>query len=262
MPPATASAPNSPPPWPVPAGHELLEGYRAVLAARGGGNPSFLGAARVFLARWPDPQRWAAQPLPVRLSAGPSTRPLLNYLMLAGSLRPGYDYLLERKLPALLREARLSPLAADLTRFLAAATELGYTPKVAAGLASQVAVRMLIQTGRPLHELHDADIAEFEAAITAREQAHDHTLKHYRTALRATRAVLYHLDGHLTPRRKTPRTCAGPGGVTSTVSRPGWPTRWSPTWNAPQPPAPARPCSASPPGWGTSPGSSPSTTRH
>jgi hypothetical protein len=105
----------------------------------------------VFLARWPDPQRWAEQPLRVRLSARPSTRPVLNYLMLAGYLRPGYDYLLERKLPALLREARVSPRAADLARFLSAATELGYTPKVAAGLASQVAVRMLIQTGRPLN---------------------------------------------------------------------------------------------------------------
>jgi hypothetical protein len=138
----------------------------------------------VFLARWPDPQRWAEQPLRVRLSAGPSTRPLLNYLMLAGYLRPGYDYLLER---TLLREARVSPPAADLDRFLSAATELGYTPKVAAGLASQVAVRMLIQTGRPLNEIGDADADEFETAITEREQVHDHTFKHYRTALRATR---------------------------------------------------------------------------
>jgi integrase len=202
MPPATVSAPSSALARPLPHGPGLLDGYRAALAARGGGNRSFLGAAGVFLARWPDPQRWAAQLLRVRLSAGPSTRPLLNYLMLAGCLRPGYDYLLERKLPALLREASVSPLAADLDRFLSAATELGYTPKVAAGLASQVAVRMLIQTGRPLHELGDADIAEFEAAITAREQAHDHPLKHYRTALRATQAVLYHLDGQLTPTAK------------------------------------------------------------
>jgi hypothetical protein len=202
MPPATASAPSSAPAWPVPRGGELLDGYRAALAARGVGNRSFLGAARVFLARWPDPQRWAAQPLRVRLSASSSTRPLLNYLMLAGFLRPGYDYLLERKLPALLREAQASPLATDLARFLSAAAELGYTPKVAAGLASQVAVRMLIQAGRPLGELVDTDAEEFEAAITARERAHDHTLKHYRTALQATRAVLYHLDGHLTPTAK------------------------------------------------------------
>ena len=72
MPPATASAPSSAPARPLPRGRELLDGYRAALAGRGAGNRSFLGAARVFLARWPDPQRWAEQPLPVRLSAGPS----------------------------------------------------------------------------------------------------------------------------------------------------------------------------------------------
>ncbi|QYB00233.1 site-specific integrase (plasmid) [Rhodococcus sp. USK10] len=203
MPPATASAPGSAAATaPEPRGTALMDGYQAALAARGAGNSSFLGAARVFLARWPDPQRWAEQPLPTRLSASSAVRPLLNYLMMAGYLRPGYDYLLERKLPALLREAQASPLSDDVARFLSAATEIGYTPKVAAGMASQVAVRMLIQTGRPLGELADADADEFGAAITARERAHDRTLKHYRTALAATRGVLYHLDGHLTPTAK------------------------------------------------------------
>ena len=200
MPLAIASAPTEgavAASWPAPRGEELLSGYLAALAARGAGNRAFLGAARAFLARWPDPQRWAEQPLPVRLSAGSSVRPLLNYLMLAGYLRPGYDYLLERKLPAILREAKTSPLAADLTRFLSATTELGYTAKVAAGLASQVAVRMMIQTGRSLRELNDADFAEFDAAITARERAHRRTLKHYHVALNATRTVLHHLDGQV-----------------------------------------------------------------
>jgi integrase len=95
-------------------------------------------------------------------------------------------------------------LAGDVTRFLSAATELGYTTQVADGLASLVAVRMLIQTGRPLSELGDADIAEFTAAITAREQAHGRQLKHYRTALHASRGVLYHLHGQLTPPTKNP----------------------------------------------------------
>ena len=144
---------------PAPHGEQLLSGYLCALAARGAGNRSFLGAARAFLARWPDPQAWTEQPLPVRLSAGSAVRPLLTYLMLAGYLRPGYDYLLERKLPAILREAHTSPLAGDVTRFLSAATELGYSPQIAAGLASQVAVRMLIQTGRPLSKLGDADTA-------------------------------------------------------------------------------------------------------
>jgi hypothetical protein len=163
---------------PAPRGEELLSGYLCALAARGAGNRSFVGAARAFLARWPAPQAWAEQPLPVRLSAGSAVRPLLNHLMLAGHLRPGYDYLLERKLSAILREAQASPLGGDVTRFLSAATELSYSPQIAAGLASQVAVRMLIQTGRRLSKLDDADIAEFTAAITARERAHQRHLQH------------------------------------------------------------------------------------
>lgn len=195
--PANASAPSSAARWPTPTGQQLLDDYLAALAARGAGNRSFLVGARVFLARWPNPQAWADQPLPIRLSANSATRPLLNYLMLAGHLRPGYDYLLERKLPAILREAKLGPHANDLDRFLSGATELGYTPKVAAGLASQVAVRMLIQTGRRLGELTDTDLDDFDAAITARENTHG-ALKHYRTALQSTRCVLYHLGAPVT----------------------------------------------------------------
>ena len=202
--PATASAPGSAAAGRLlPPGPELCESYRAALAARGLGNRSFLGA-RAFLNRWPDPQRWAEQPLPVRLATPSSAKPLLTYLMLAGFLRPGYDYLLERRLRTILRDAHTSPLAGDVTRFLSAATELGYATQIADGLASLVAVRMLIQTGRPLSEFGDADIAEFTAAITAREQAHGRQLKHYRTALHASRGVLYHLHGQLTPPTKNP----------------------------------------------------------
>jgi len=113
----------------------------AALAARGVGNSSFEPAARTFLTRWPYPQGWASQPLRTRLSSNAATRPLLTYLMLAGQLRPGYDYLLERKLPSLLREAQASPLGPDLAGFLTAAAELGYSRQVAAGMASQVAMR-------------------------------------------------------------------------------------------------------------------------
>ena len=95
----------------------------------------------------------------------PQEYPTLRAFTAEHVLRPGYDYLLERKLPALLREAQASPLAEDLARFLSAATELGYTPRVGAGLASQITVRMLIQTGRPLLELTDADFAELDALL-------------------------------------------------------------------------------------------------
>src|SRR5258705_8301477 len=107
MPPASASAPCDRPRRPPPG--DLLGGYQAALAGRGAGNKAFWSAARAFVARWPDPQAWAAEPLAVRLSASSSARPFLNYLMLSGQLHPGYDYLLARKLPALLRQAPDGP---------------------------------------------------------------------------------------------------------------------------------------------------------
>lgn len=189
--PAPGNAPNDPPLRPGP--EELLAGYLAAQRARGAGNRRFSGAARVFLRRWPDPQVWAAQPLPARGAANSSTRPLLNHLMLFGYLRPGYDYLLERRMPAVLREAKGSPMAADLDTFLAATAELGFTTKTAAGMASQIAMRMLIQTGRRLVELTEDDIAVFDAAMGERETTRQRSFKHYRAALRATRTVLYHL---------------------------------------------------------------------
>ena len=129
----------------------------------------------------------------MRLSAGTGTRPFLNFLMLAGFLQPGYDYLLERKLPALLRESKYHPIGAQLDRFLAGAAKLGYADGPSKGMASQVAGRVLIQTGRTLDALTPADFAEFEAAIEQRETNHGRDFKHYRGALFASRAVIYHL---------------------------------------------------------------------
>jgi hypothetical protein len=163
------------------------------------GNRPYADATRGFLSRWPDPQAWAAEPLPVRLSASKALRPFLMFLMLAGYLRPGYDYLLARKLASVLREAPASPLGDQLARFLAAAAELGYSKQVRLGMASLVTMRLLIQAGSVLTGLTDADIATFGEAITVRERACGRSLKHYRTALYATRAVIYHLGGALTP---------------------------------------------------------------
>ena len=191
--PALANAPTG-----KPATSGLYDAYLAALGQRGAGNSSFRSAARSFLARWPDPAEWAAQPLPVRLSAGAGLRPFLNFLMLGGFLRPGYDYLLERKLSSVLREAAHHQVGGDLTRFLAAAGELGFTPQQSAALASQVVMRLLIQTGRPLMQLTESDLAEFDTAIRHREQVHGRSLKHYRVALHATRTVLYHLGAPVT----------------------------------------------------------------
>ena len=124
----------------IPSGRSgLYAAYLAALAERGAGNTAFRSAARSFLARWPDPADWACEPLPVRLSAGSGTRPFLNFLMLAGFLQPGYDYLLERKLSALLRESKYHPIGAHLDRFLTGAAELGYSAGPSKGMAAQVA---------------------------------------------------------------------------------------------------------------------------
>ena len=183
---------------PVPA-PDLAAAYTVWLAATGRGNKAYALGARSFLARWPDPQGWAAEPLAVRLAARSHTRPLLNFLMLHGHLRPGYDYLLERKLSALGRELPASPLGPDIDRFLAAATELGYAKRARLGMASQVAARLLIQSGRPIEALATADLAAVEAAIDAREQRHGRPFKHYRDALYGARAVIYHLGGPAEP---------------------------------------------------------------
>jgi hypothetical protein len=47
-----------------------------------------------------------------------------------------------------LRESQYHPIGAELDRFLAAAAELGFTPRLTAAMASQVTMRVLIQTGK------------------------------------------------------------------------------------------------------------------
>ncbi|MGH9284483.1 MAG: tyrosine-type recombinase/integrase [Acidimicrobiales bacterium] len=192
-----------PAPWAVPdeAAH-LYAGYLGWLASRGVGNRTFLSGARGFLVRFPAPQAWAALPLEARLRVGSQVSPFLNFLMFHGHLRPGYDFLLERRLHAVLRDAALSPLGPDLARFAAAAEQLGYSVRARTGMASEVAARVLIQSGRPLGELRGEDLAEFEAAIGEREARNGRDYKHYRSALYASRAVIYHLGAPAEPAPK------------------------------------------------------------
>ena len=190
-----------------PRAAAIYEGYRRWLAARGVGNKSFDSGARCFLARFPDPQAWAGLPLAARLAGTrPQLQPLLNFLMLHGHLRPGYDYLLDRRLAVILREAPASPLGADVARFLAGAEALGYAPGARAAMASEVAIRMLIQAGRGLGELTEKDFAEFARAVTERETRLGRALKHYHSAIYASRAVIYHLGAPAepVPKRSTP----------------------------------------------------------
>jgi integrase len=183
MPLALASAPSDDP-------HAAYLDY---LRRTGRGNAAYWWAARVFFQRWPDPRGWAAEPLQTRLSAGTSTRPIITFLMLHRALRPGYDYLLERKLSSIWREIKDSPLAADLDRFMTAAADLGFTERVRFATGSQVPARLLIQTGRPLEQLTVADLSEFTAACHDREQRTGKGHKHYFAAVSNAQRVLFHL---------------------------------------------------------------------
>ncbi len=131
MPPALAYAP-------APDEIDLLGAFRAHIARLGLHGPHQDKAARAFLRRWPDPQSWAAEPLATRLALPQVSRSFLMFLLLGGHLRPGYDYLVRRKLPSFWRELPHGPMAADMAGFLTAAAELGFTERTRTAVGSQV----------------------------------------------------------------------------------------------------------------------------
>jgi integrase len=149
-------------------------------------------AARTFLRRWPDPQAWAGEPLEARLTVSHPTRSFVTLLMLGGYLRPGYDYLIRRKLAVFWRHLPAGPLAEDLTRFLDAAQELGFTERTRSAAASQVIGRLLIQTGRRLDALTDNDFDDLLTASAARHGA-GKASRHYSSATHTARQVMFHL---------------------------------------------------------------------
>ena len=121
MPPALAYAPVPEIDLPALSGAvDLLAAFQAHTARLGLHGVNQDKAARGFLRHWPDPQAWADEPLATRLALPPGTRSFLMFLLLGGHLRPGYDYLVRRKLPSFWRELPHGPMAADMTGFLAA----------------------------------------------------------------------------------------------------------------------------------------------
>ena len=182
-------------------GDQLQAAYLNHLTATGRGNLSYERAARRFFESWPDPQGWAATPLEERLSAGSATRPVITFLMLHQGLRPGYDYLLARKLSPLWREIQTSPMQAEVDRFLDEAKSLGFTARTRLATGSQVPVRLLIQTGKPMAALTRDDLEEFTAACRRREQATGISHRHYLSAISTAHMVLFHLGVLDTPPR-------------------------------------------------------------
>ena len=182
--PANASAPSS---AEQPAlglrGGDLLAAYLDHLATTGRGSDPYRRAATRFLTTWPDPQDWARLPLADRLAADANTRPVITYLMLHEGLRPGYDYLLSRKLSPIWRELQASPLQGQVEMFLDAAASLGFTERTRLATGSQVPVRLLIQTSRAMGAWAVDDLAQLRQACQEREQRTGRSHRHYLSAI-------------------------------------------------------------------------------
>ena len=172
---------------------DLLAAYLDRLHATGRGNLSYERAARRFFRTWPDPQAWAAQPLVDRLADDKATRPVITFLMLHQGLHPGYDYLLERKLSPFWREIQGSPLQEGIDRFLDAAQALGFTMRTRLATGSQVPARLLIQTGRRIDQLDQADLDQFAEACHERTRRTGTCHRHYLSGISNTQTVLFHL---------------------------------------------------------------------
>jgi hypothetical protein len=141
---ATVNVPSAEPEHETPA--SVLAAYIAHQSLTGRGNTSSESAARSFLRRWPHVQDWAAVPLDRQLAANSATRPFITFLMVSRRLRPGYDYLLARKLSSFWRDLEGSALQPDLDRFVCAAGELGFSERQGSAVASQVIARLLIRS--------------------------------------------------------------------------------------------------------------------
>jgi integrase len=179
----------------------LVAEFESWLAADGRGSRCYRDAAWAFLGRWNDPAAFAAEPLQRQLALLAPQRAFVTFLMLTGRLRPGYDFLAHRKLGGLLARGRRGPFAADLTRFTTAATDLDYSGHIVKRSAERVALRLLIQTGRRLHELRIGDLDELAAACRrSGETKGNHSgWRSDRELVFATHQVLFHLGIFDTP---------------------------------------------------------------
>lgn len=168
--------------------------WRDHQAATGRGNPASDYETRRFLDRWPDPQSWADEPLAVRLALPAAATSLVMFAMCRRWLRPGWDWLVERKLSSFWREIINTPIEADMVRFVEVAEAIGFTPIQSKRAASQSVGRLLIQTGRPLEQLETADLDDLADACRDREATTGQGWRHYRSAIVCAHQVLFHLN--------------------------------------------------------------------
>jgi integrase len=179
---------------PAPRDEALLAAFRDHLAVTGRGNVAYDRGARAFLRAWPDPQEWADEPLAARIMLGQPQWPFVMFLLVHRLLRPGWDWLVRRKLSSIWRVIVASPIEADMGRFVDTAVAIGFTETVTRRIASQSAVRLLIQTGRPLDQLRGDDLDAFAQACRDRQAETGQGWRHYKVAIDAAHRVLFHLD--------------------------------------------------------------------
>ncbi|TFB51949.1 hypothetical protein [Cryobacterium tagatosivorans] len=113
--------------------------------------------------------------------------------MLTRPLQPGYDYLLGRKFSSVWREIGGTPLENDVVAFTTAARGQGCSERVTSAMASQIVLRLLIGSGRPLDDLTTTDFDDLASACVARDECTGASWAHYRDTMPATRQGLFRL---------------------------------------------------------------------
>lgn len=195
--PAAVNAPGSDPT--PPTGERLLAVWREHQNATGRGNTASDFEVRRFLARWPDPTRWANEPLDVRPGLPSGAVSLIMMVMCRGWVQPGWDWLVRRKLSSFWREILGTSLETDMARFVETAVHVGFTPVQARRAGSQSVGRLLIQTGRRLDQLTVEDLDALAEACQQRKAETGQGWRHFETALVCAHTVLFHLEILATP---------------------------------------------------------------
>ena len=142
--PANASAPGAK----APVRGDLLAEYAAHLARTGRGTVTRRRRLGASCAAGPIPNAGPLSLSPTVWPRVPRPSSFLIFLMVHGYLRPGYDYLVARKLTSFWREIAISPLEADMARFREGPRPSASPRSSALRVASQSVGRLLIQSGR------------------------------------------------------------------------------------------------------------------